>query len=200
MVYDTVTQQLATSVASQVIETTSNAGNSGNDQTTLVLDAGTITANDHLDLAPGVRVPVPRIELKSPVRAGEQYNLIDRRIEDMGTDVDGDKRNDAADIAAYARVVGIETVALPTLPSIQAIRVDTTLMTRIRISTTGQWSPVIRIEARAWYAQGLGLVQLQTELPTADLSGVTRNVETLVSFEDPPPAMAQAPPASRPCR
>jgi len=66
VVYDTVTQQLATSVASQVIETTSNAGNSGNDQTTLVLDAGTITANDHLDLAPGVRVPVPRIELKSP--------------------------------------------------------------------------------------------------------------------------------------
>lgn len=183
VVYDTVTQHLPTSVAAQVFETTSNAGNSGSDQTTLVLEAGTITANDHLDLAPGVRVPVPRIELKSPVRAGEQYNLIDRRIEDMGSDVDGDKRNDAADIAAYARVVGFETVALPTLPSIQAIRVDTTLLTRIRTSTSGQWSPVIRIETRAWYAQGLGLVQLQTELPTADLSGVTRNVETLVSFE-----------------
>ena len=181
-VYDTSTHHLSAG-AGRVFETATNVGNLGADQVTLRVESGTVTADEGLDLAPGSRIVIPRTELKSPVRAGEQYNIYDRRIEDIGADIDGDKRNDALDIAVYARVVGLETVALPSLPSVRAVRVDTTLLTRVRGSVTNTWTDVTRIETKSWYAEGIGLVQQQSDVPALDAKGATRTVESLVAFE-----------------
>ncbi|WP_431262851.1 hypothetical protein ACQ859_22575 [Roseateles chitinivorans] len=182
ILYDTTTQHLANGTG-KVFETATNAGNRGADQVTLRVESGTVTADEGLDLAPGLRVLIQRTELKSPVRAGEQYNIHDRRIEDVGIDVDGDRRNDAMDVAVYARVVGWDTVALPSLPSVRALRVDTTLLTRVRGTVTNLWSDVTRIETKAWFAEGLGMVQLQSDVPAMNGKGATRTVETLLGFD-----------------
>ena len=65
------------------------------------------------------------------------------------------------DAAVHARVIGRERLELPTLPTVQAVRVDITTQLRARFSRDGSVSPVDVTVQRFWYARGLGIVRVQ---------------------------------------
>lgn len=111
------------------------------------------------------------IELRSPVRVNDQYVHLDRHVADSGTDFDGDKVNDAFDVAMYSRVVGTEVLDLPNRSQVKAVRVDATIRVRFTYSKTGATSPVFETVQSNWYAPGLGIVKTRMEEPNkTDLS------------------------------
>ncbi|MBC7376644.1 MAG: hypothetical protein H7346_04325 [Burkholderiaceae bacterium] len=123
------------------------------------------------------------VELRSPVRTGEQYNILDRRYTDTGIDVDGDKKPDALDVAVYTTVIGMEALTLPNLPPMNALRVDMTLLTRVQASSNQQFSPVVRAEVRSWYVEGLGLVQQVLRTPSANTGSIQETTEQLIAWD-----------------
>ena len=143
-------------------ETQSNAANTGVDTSTLRVNDGRIEVPIDLELPGRAPESLVGIELRSPVRVGDQYVSFDRRIADI-PDRDGDGRADALDAALYARVIGRELVELPTLPAVQAVRVEFTTAVRVRFSRDGSTSPVDLTVQRIWYARGLGVVRMQLE-------------------------------------
>jgi hypothetical protein len=105
-------------------------------------------------------------ELSSPVRINQQTVLLDRAAVDIGEDLDGDRTNDTADIAGYRRVIGNEDVALPELSrSVLALRVDTTLLLRVRLSSQPAPEAVLSVLVSTWYAPGIGIVREQVIEP-----------------------------------
>ncbi|MBC7995880.1 MAG: hypothetical protein H7Z15_21850 [Rhizobacter sp.] len=105
------------------------------------------------------RIRVEGYELRSPVRANDQYVLFDRRGLNSRVDVDGDGRADELDMAGYRVVVSNEPVSLPeaTTP-LTALRVDTVLLVRVRPSGGG----AVRLFSQrdsSWYAPGIGIVR-----------------------------------------
>lgn len=141
-------------------ERAENALNAGLDSQTLSVAAGTVTARilaDVTGLPSGLTIDYT--ELRSPVRAGEQITLLDR-VDEPVADVDGDRVNDKADIAVYSRVIGNETVELPDLGrSVQALRVDQTVLIKIKQSGNGQVLPVANSVQSVWYLSGVGIVR-----------------------------------------
>lgn len=150
------------STAAGFDETESNGANDGESINALRAVGGRIELPSTLALPGRPPEALIGIELRSPVRVGDQYVSFDRRITDVA-DLDADGRNDAVDAAVYARVTGRETVELPSLPSVQAVRVDITTQLRVRFSRDGSVSPVDVTVQRLWYARGLGIVRAQLE-------------------------------------
>ncbi|GAP37827.1 hypothetical protein ISF6_3772 [Piscinibacter sakaiensis] len=162
--YETVTSHAA--AASGFDERSTNPTNGGADAVTLLVDGGTVRTVERVDFAgKGVLETLSVLELRSPVVQGDQYTIVDRRYTDTAIDADRDGRPDALDVAAYARVVGRETVSLPDLPVLQAVRVDTTVLTRIRTSSDGQFSAVQASILQAWYVEGIGIVRRRLQAP-----------------------------------
>jgi hypothetical protein len=94
--------------------------------------------------------PLSYVLLRSPVRQDDQTTLLDRNGLALNVDLDGDGVGDSADVAAYSRVVGSEAVTLPDLQrSLDAVRVDTTLVLRLRRSAAGAL-PVERVVQSDW--------------------------------------------------
>jgi hypothetical protein len=137
---------------------------------------------------------VQAIELRSPVRVADQYVLWDRHYDDAGTDFDGDGKPDALDTAAYARVIGQETVTLPNLPPQRAVRVDTTQLVRVTFSSNGKRSEVIRGVQQTWYAAGVGIVRRTTAVPS-EIRGDTVTDEWLVSWDGIGTGLGALPPS-----
>lgn len=125
---------------------------------------GTITATESLDLATGATGATSANYsyplLRSPIRQAEQITLLDQLAVATGVDIDGDRINDSADVAAFSRVIGTETVDLPDLQkAIAALRIDTTFLVRFKQSSNGQIRPVLSLLQSNWYAPGIGVVR-----------------------------------------
>jgi len=141
--------------ASGTVESGTNPLNEGADTQVVRASAGTVTAT----VGSGDSA-LTFIELRSPIRQNDQYTLLESYGLDLGSDVDGDKKNETADIAAYRRVIGLEDVVLPNLPTQRAVRVDTVLLTRAHLSSTGQATDVIEVTRQStWYVSGVGIVR-----------------------------------------
>ena len=108
---------------------------------------------------------VDMTELRSPVRVNDQYVSLDKHIADSGADADGDKVNDAVDIAAFTRVVGDELLDLPNRRQVRAVRVDTTVRARVILSKTGSAGPLYEAVQSVWYAPGIGIVKSSLDEP-----------------------------------
>ena len=149
---------------------------------TVTLDAasGSISIASDLLLAPGATpIRVQGFELRSPVRANEQYVLLDRRVSASGLDFDGDARQDALDLAVWRVVVGEESVQLPNgMAPVAAVRVDTVFAARVFPSAGGA-TQTLGSRQSTWYAAGLGAVRLATHAA----AGATRpyDDETLLT-------------------
>lgn len=143
-------------------ETESNAANAGENKASLRLVQGRIELPDTLELPGRPGEPVIGLELRSPVRVGDQYVSLDRRITDL-PDIDGDGRSDTLEVAIFARVIGRETLTPPTLPVMQTVRVDQTILIRFRLSADVSLRPVEETVQRLWYARGIGIVRSQLE-------------------------------------
>ena len=189
-------------------ENFSNGGNTGADTQPISISGGTVGWQQSIDFAgKGVPENLQFVELRSPVRQGDQYTILDKRYTDTNIDADGDRKPDALDVALYARVIGTETLALPNLPALTTVRVDTTLRTRVIYSSDGKASPVTEVLVQTWYARGIGIVRQRTTSPTPSSNDVKTTDEQLVSWDginagfgamDPRPAVIPASSAALP--
>jgi hypothetical protein len=144
------------------IQETSRGGSigTGDDVVVLAAEGGSIVMREDgafLGLPAGEQLTT--VELRSPVRANDQYTLIDRAGIPAG-DLDGDARADTYDFAVWSRVVGWEDVALPALgTTLRAVRVESTALVRVRLAS-GAAAPAPQPLVRTvWYAPGVGPVR-----------------------------------------
>jgi hypothetical protein len=123
---------------------------------------------------------VSYVELRSPVRTNDQATLFDRVAFPLNEDLDGDRSNDTADIAAYSRVVGNESVTLPELGrTVTALRVDATVTARLRLSSRSQPEAPVSFVVSTWYAPGMGVVREATTEPAVSGIGAPDTDERL---------------------
>jgi hypothetical protein len=161
--YVTNTTQAASS------EAASNAANAGARTAPVSAPAGgTVSNTQSLNFAlKGANRDIVFTELKSPVRANDQYQILLERFTDTTIDVDRDGTFDIVDVAIYARIIGKEVLALPNLPSLNTVRVDTTTLQRITQSSNKLAAPTTTFTVQTWYAQGIGIVRQTTSNGTA---------------------------------
>jgi hypothetical protein len=167
-----------------VSETSSNASNDGVDTVVVRVLAGAIISPQDANFSgKGAAEMVDVVELRSPVRQGDQYTAVDKRFTDTNIDIDTDGKTDTLDIAIYTRVMGTETVVLPNLPSVTAVLVEQTFLSRVLLSRTAQFTDTVQIKVQTWYAAGLGVVRQRTEVPGAQLGQKTVTDEALKSWD-----------------
>lgn len=133
--------------------------------TTVSIANGTVTVREGIDISLSDRPEdISYVQLRSPVRQGDQITLFDRQAVQLGVDVDGDSVNDRADVAAYSRVIGWEATALPPPLSrtVRTIRMDTTLLIRVTHSRNGEVQPAVTVVQSAWFLPGVGIVRNRT--------------------------------------
>ncbi|WP_431256615.1 hypothetical protein ACQ86G_18090 [Roseateles chitinivorans] len=182
----TTTYSTDTSITSAaggaLTESGTNAANDGAASHPITLEGGSIVVTEQFDFTgkgPGETVKLT--QLRSPVRADDQWTILERRFTDTAVDADQDGKPDALDVAIYARVIGTETLTLPRLAPLQAVRVDTRVLVRAVLSSTGKLSDVQTLEIQDWYAPGIGLVQERTREPVG--VGTQEMLETLVGYD-----------------
>lgn len=180
--YFNTTTQSASPVGG-VIERLSNQFNGGPAETALALLSGAVISKDVFELPDGADTPLSYPELRSPLRQREQTVILDRHADDSGIDVDEDGVADAMDIALYSKVIGIETVVLPNLPSVQAVRVDTVLLARLCPSSTGECGAPVQLTQKVWYARGIGIVRASSDVPSENGLAIGFAEERLTAWD-----------------
>jgi hypothetical protein len=103
--------------------------------------------------------------LRWPARAGDTWEQLNTNV-DLGLDLDGDGRNERADVVARATVVGLATISTPAGRFTGCLHHVQTLNLSIAPSTGG---PRVRVESRVetWLAPGIGPVQTLTRVDNA---------------------------------
>ena len=165
-------------------ESATNANNEGAASHGVALEGGSVVVTEQFDFAgKGPGETVRMTQLRSPVRVDDQWTILERRFADTAIDVDGDKRTDAVDVAMYARVIGEESVTLPRMAAVKAVRVDTKLLVRVVPSSTGTPGEVTTLEISDWYAPGIGLVQERTRAPLPNSTVLRETTEVLLGYD-----------------
>jgi hypothetical protein len=141
---------------------------------------GSIPYSSSLSFGPNtVAIPVTGFELRAPVRTNDQIVLVDRHITDI--DFDGDRINDAADLAMWRVVVGNEAVVLPNrVASLTALRVDSFISIRV-IYSSGISSKSATTMQSTWYAPGIGVVR--NVLASSDPKRVMDQEDLLTGYD-----------------
>lgn len=127
------------------------------------------------------------IELRSPVRVGDQIELVNR--DDYGDAFVFQGRPSRIEYVVYRRVVGEELVSLPELgSSISAVRVDTFM--KQRVTDTGGEGQQWRFEATSstWYAPGIGVVRRHFDVPASMFGPQRTGDQRLVAWVPASPA------------
>lgn len=177
--YTNIVSHAATSGG--MLENSSNRFNGGATTGPLRFEGGAYKYSGQIGVtgnSPILNVDV--IDLRSPVKLNDQYVSLDKHLADSGADLDGDKVNEAIDVAIYARVIGEELLDLPNRRQVKAVRVDTTMRARAISSKTGATSPLYDAVQSNWYAPGLGIVQTRENAPNVDNPTLPNRVVTEV--------------------
>ncbi len=142
-----------------VTESGSNPLNEGADSQAVRIEAGAVKVTLPLNEF-GVARTIDFVELRAPVRVGDQITQFDERVADVIADLDGDGKREGLDIAIWTRVIGEESVDLLHRPGLRAVRLDTGIAFRLRPSAAS--SPASRRSPRSsgtgmspawvWYA------------------------------------------------
>lgn len=180
--YETTTRH--TSSAGTLDESYSNNGNTGPESQAITVQGGRVTQRERFDFAGrGEMETIELVELRSPVRVGDQYTHHSRRYLNTDVDSDRDGKPDALDVVLYGRVVGSERVRLSNLPAVEAVRVDQVFRFRVIPSSTGVPGSATELSSATWYAAGIGIVRQLTTEPSADGTTVATTDETLVAWD-----------------
>lgn len=162
----------------------SNAVDDGPDPGSLVLvQSGAIKVRESVSLEG--TLPAETIDitlLRSPVRAGDRHVALDRRYASVGVDYDGDAVHDGLDVAVWSDVAGSDTVTLATGRRVTALRVDTKIRMRLRLSFDRITVPPTESVMSHWFADGLGIVKSRYQPPSID--GVADVVEETLETLD----------------
>jgi len=173
-----------TAIGAGVMESGSNSLGDGADSQQVRIESGAVKIALPLnDL--GVTRTIDFVELRTPVRAGDQITQFDERVADAVADLDGDGKREALDIAIWTRVIGEETIDLLHRPGLRAVRVDTSIAVRLRPSApTSPAQQTATSVQRKWYATGVGLVRTEVETPTGDsFESTDKVIEELESWD-----------------
>jgi hypothetical protein len=149
----------------------------------LSVTAGVVKQVTTVDLVgTGTPEPIPLIELRSPVRQNDQFVSFQRKYATSVVDADRDGKPDALEVAVYGRVIGIENLDFPNLPTMKALRVDTWILVRATFSSTGQVTPVAESKhIQAWYVEGIGLVR---QLSTTPIGKIAKTDDMKLTYWD----------------
>jgi hypothetical protein len=192
--YDNVVTQVAQ--AGGIVENSTNAYNEGPDTTAnpVKVQAGTISQQVPFQVTAGASpLMLDFVELRSPVRVNDRYVIADRRVDDIGTDVDGDKKNDAMDLAIWVQVAGDDSIDLPYRKAVRTIRTDTTIRVRV-VPSGGGTVAIVESRLSVWYAAGLGPVKVRRDSPQDNNAGLRQiDEEILVSQESGNSGVGQQP-------
>lgn len=146
------------------------------DVTTVTITNGTITVRERIDLSFTDRPEdISYVQLRSPVRQGDQITMFERQAVQLGIDADGDNIKDSADLAAYSRIIGWEDTTLPPPLSrtVRTVRLDVTLALRVTHSRNGEVQPVQAAVQSVWFLPGVGIVRVRaTELSASGVGPV----------------------------
>ncbi|MCD2339978.1 hypothetical protein LRH25_06445 [Ideonella azotifigens] len=179
---NTVTQSLT--AAGEVSESSTDDAHAGSASQTVQISAGTVATPATVDFTGlGNAEALSLVELRSPVRRGEQYTVLDRHYATSNYDGDLDGKADAMDVAIYASVIGKESLSLPNLPTMDTVLVDTTVVSRLQYSSNQQFSNVVTLTRQVWYAAGVGIVRQRTTGPNAAGSGIEEADEQIASWD-----------------
>lgn len=160
-----------------VMESSTNTLATGADTINVVARSGSILQVAPIDFnGDGVNDVSDVIELRSPVRANDQYTAFDERLVGAVPDIDGDARAEALDLAVYTRVIRAENVTPPGLPAIASVRVDRFIAARVLLSANGAFGPTVQAIQSLWYASGIGIVKQRLNAPSED--GLSRDFTT----------------------
>lgn len=149
----------------------------------VTVDAASGSVSMAVDVSLGSKLAALRIdgfELRSPVRLNDQYVLLDRHLADLGTDVDGDNKPDALDIAVWRVVEGQETLTPPRGVAISTVRVDTFVAARITPSGGGAAQTATQRQS-TWYAAGIGAIR---KVSYSSTPGLTYDYESWLTGFD----------------
>ncbi len=180
--YENVVRHLFGSTTS-LPEASSNLDNAGTDTLNVQYSAGSVVDSGVLDYPDGTTRALNLVELRSPVRAGDQYTSLDIRLTDAGVDLDGDGRMDGVDLAIYTRVVGNETVDLPSYPQLLSLRTTTTVVVRFKLSATNTFTGTESATLDIWYAPGIGPVKRASDGPSSAVEYRSRTTELLSTWD-----------------
>jgi hypothetical protein len=149
-------------------------------------------------LRPGLDYRLEGPELTRELRASQLIVVHDRRVADIGTDLDGDTRPDGADIAGWRKVVGWEDLELPGLYApVRALRLDDVAVARF-IGSSGGPGPATYSYGSTWLLPGVGIVRsvvwegvtqqtAQSDLRLMGFDGISRGLGiTTKQFQDWP--------------
>ena len=183
--------------AAGVMESGTNPLDGGADSQRVRIEAGAVkTALSLADL--GVSRTIDFVELRAPVRVDDQITQFDERLADAVDDIDGDGRREGLDLAIWTRVIGEEVIDLMHRPGVRAVRVDTSVAVRLRLSaSTSPEQPTVTAVQRYWYMAGVGLVRTESETPSETLpGGADLVVEELESWDGLTEGLGAMPPVT----
>lgn len=101
---------------------------------------------------------VPYQIVRFPLEVPSSFEQFNRKGVDFGSDLDGDEKNEQADVDATVTVVGKEGVSVPAGTYPDTIRIEARMS--IRISLSGNQRIAHGTDTMtAWFAKGVGLVK-----------------------------------------
>jgi hypothetical protein len=177
-----LTKTVHTAAAGGGVTETSTGGPAGTEPDVTIVSAegsSIVVREDGAFLGLPAGQQLVSVELRSPVRADDQITLIDRVGVPAG-DLDGDRREDTVDVAAWSRVVGWEDLNLPELgATLRTLRVDINFVIRVKLASSAAASEPQTQRLSTWYAQGVGVVRRRE---TSTFDPVTSD-ERLVAWD-----------------
>ncbi|MGC4078900.1 MAG: hypothetical protein QM702_18025 [Rubrivivax sp.] len=167
-----------------IVERATDIAHTGTGEQAVASSGGAVATTSGFAIGSEPATALRYLELRSPVRVGDQYTTLDLHRKDSGYDLDGDGRNDAIDYAIYTQVIGADTVDLLHAPGLSTVHVRTTQAARYTLSSSGQQTEVVSATTDLWYAEGVGIVKRVDDYP-ASTGDARRDVTTeeLVVFD-----------------
>jgi hypothetical protein len=168
-------------VAMKVFHDT-NPGNHGPTDSYYRRDAAGIVYYGSQPGTPLEKQLVPYQIVRFPLTHPSSFQQFNRKGLTLGTDLDGDDKEEKADVEATVTVKGKESVSVPAGSYPDAIRIEAHMRMEITLSATRQKVMGTDIMT-AWFARGVGLVKYieRQELPPlkSDRGLITEIIEEL---------------------
>ena len=187
----TITGTKKVNCVSVIVFHDTNPGNHGPTDSFYRRDAAGVVYYGSLPGTPIERQIVPYQIVRFPIVIPSTFQQFDRKGIDFGNDIDGDGKEEKADIEASVTVVGKENVVVPAGSYADAVRMEARMSLRIHLSKSKR-SVVSTDLLIAWFARGVGLVKYteHQEMPPAatDRGWITEIVEELEEADIKAPA------------
>lgn len=104
--------------------------------------------------------------MRMPLRAGDEWTQADKTV-DLGLDLDGDLRNETAQVRSVVRVIGLESVDTPSGTLSGTLHQRTVLTATVVYSRSGSSATSVSTTDE-WYAPNLGPVRIDSVIRSGD--------------------------------